>query len=72
MDRKEFFKHTCGLGLGSCLGMSWLMHGNVLAADDQQSNEEKNTPLVPADTWQIQNVLSYVESSMDEAVKKSI
>jgi hypothetical protein len=72
MDRKEFFKHTCGLGIGSCLGMNLLMNSNGLAADDQKSEAEQNTPLVPADTRQIQNVLSYIESSMDESVKKSI
>lgn len=72
MDRKEFFKHTCGIGIGSCLGMNLLMNSKVMAAEDQKSEQEEKTPLVPADTRQIQNVLSYVESSMDESVKKSI
>jgi hypothetical protein len=72
MDRKEFFKYTCGLGAGSCLGLSLLMNDNALAAEDQKSNDEKNTQLVPADTRQIQNTLSYIESSMDESVTKSI
>ena len=71
MDRKDFFK-TCTLGVGSCLGMRLLLSDKVLAADDQQSSEEDNTQLVPADTRQIQNTLSYIESSMDESVAKSI
>lgn len=73
MDRKEFFKHTCRLSVGSCLGLSLLMkEEEALAAEDQKSDSENNTQLVPADTRQIQNTLSYIESSMDESVKKSI
>ena len=72
MDRKDFFKHTCRLSVGSCLGLSLLMKDNALAAEDQKSDSEKNTELVPADTRQIQNTLSYIESSMDESVAKSI
>ena len=71
MDRKNFLKCACGLGIGSytCFGM--LTNDKLLAADIN-SQSDKKTPLVPADTRQIQNVLSYIDSSMDESVKKSI
>lgn len=72
MDRKEFFKYTCGLGVGFCMGMSPVMGDDILAAADQKSDADKNTPLVPVDARQIQNVLSYIESSMDEPVMKRI
>ena len=72
MNRKGFLKYACGFGIGSCLGMRLFANDKVLAAEDQTSEPEKTTPLVPVDSRQIQNVLSYIESSMDEPVKKSI
>lgn len=62
----------CGLGIGSCAGINMLTNEKLFAEDEQNSEPEKKTPLVPTDTRQIQNVLSYIESSMDEPVKKSI
>ncbi len=43
-----------------------------MADVSQNTRSEKKTPLVPVDTRQIQNVLSYIDSSIDESVKKSI
>ena len=72
MDRKDFLKSTCGLGICSCIGIGLLTNDKLLASDIQNIEDAKNTPLVPVDVKQIQNVLSYIDSSMDEHVKKSI
>jgi hypothetical protein len=72
MDRKKFLKCACGLGIGSCAGFGILSKNNLIAAVTPNSNSDKKTPLVPVDTRQIQNVLSYIESSMDESVNKYI
>jgi hypothetical protein len=69
MDRKDFLKSTCGLGICSCAGLSLLTNGKLSA---QSNQPEEKTPLVPVDSRQIQNVLSYIDSSMDESVKKCI
>ncbi|MBN1407022.1 MAG: hypothetical protein JW956_04505 [Calditrichaceae bacterium] len=69
MDRKDFLKNTCGLGICSCVGLGLLASGKSLAQNNQQ---EKETPLVPVDSRQIQNVLSYIDSSMNESVKRKI
>ena len=72
MDRKKFLKCMCGLGIGSCASFNMLTNKKLFADDTQNSEPEKKTPLVPTDTRQIQNVLSFIESSMDEPVKKGI
>jgi hypothetical protein len=71
MDRKNFFKKACSLGIGSCAGFSLLTKGDLFAEDDDK-NKTKGTPVVPVDTRQVQNVLSYVETTMEEPVKKNI
>ena len=72
MNRKEFLKSTCGLGICSCAGLSLITSGNLPAAVLQSDEIDKTTPLVPVDSRQIKNVLCYIDSSMDESVKKSI
>lgn len=71
MDRKNFLKCSCGLGIGSCFGLS-IFAGDKLSAAVLQSESDNSTPVVPVDTRQMQNVLSYIDSSMDENVKKTI
>lgn len=70
MDRKGFIKNACGLGICSCIGISLFTDKKLSAAVIQ--NADKKTPLVPIEIKQIQNVLSYIDSSMDESVKKNI
>ena len=72
MDRKDFLKSTCGLGICSCIGIGLLTNDKLFASGIQNIQDAKNTPLVPVDVKQIQNVFSYIDSSMDEQVKKSI
>jgi len=72
MDRKDFLKSACGLGVCSCMGVSLLANDKLSASVIQNIQTDKKTPLVPVDTRQIQNVLSYIDSSVDESVKKSI
>lgn len=72
MDRKKFLKKTCGLGVGSCVGFGLVSNSNLFASDKDDTNETKKTPVVPVDARQIQNVLNYIDSSMDESSKKNI
>ena len=72
MNRKDFLKSTCGLSICSCAGLSLLTSGKLSAAVMQSDETDKTTPLVPVDSRQIKNVLCYIDSSMDESVKKSI
>ena len=71
MNRKNFFKKSCSIGIGSCVGFSLLSKGNLFAAA-QDNKETKGTPVVPVDTRQVQNVLIYVETTMEEIVKKNV
>ncbi len=72
MDRKKFLKKACGLGIGPCIGFSFLSKGDLFAATQDNDKILKSTPVVPVDTRQVQNVLSYIENSMEESVKKSV
>jgi hypothetical protein len=72
MDRKNFLKSACGLGICSCAGFGLLANDKLLASVMQTSQSDKKTPLVPVDERQIKNVLKYIDASMDEPVKKSI
>jgi hypothetical protein len=72
MDRKKFCKTTCGLGIGSCVGFGLLSNGNLSADGKTLQEAVKSTPVVPADPRQIRNVLRYIDSSMEEPVKKEI
>ena len=72
MDRKDFLIKSCGLGICSCIGMSLVTTEKLSAAVMSDPLDDKKTPLVPVDARQIQNVLSYIDSSMDESVKKSV
>lgn len=77
MDRKDFFKKACGMGICSCMGLSLLSRCKITALEtDDKSTEEKKDPTettdVPADARQIQNLLIYVESSVDEPAKTNI
>jgi hypothetical protein len=72
MDRKKFFETACVAGIGSCVGFGLLSKGNLLAAVKQDANLTKKTPLVPVSAKQVQNVLSYIDSSMDESIKERV
>jgi len=72
MNRKKFFKTTCGLGIGSCAGFGVLSNGNLFASAIQDTNETIKTPVIPVDARQIQNLLCYIDSSMDESTKQKI
>ena len=71
MNRKNFFKSACCMGFG-CMGLSLLSNNSLLASIKQDSNEIKKTPIVPVDARQIQNVLYFIDTTMDEPVKKNI
>jgi hypothetical protein len=72
MDRKDFLKSACGLGICSCAGVSLLTDYKLSAAVIENTDTDKKTPLVPVDLRQIQNVLSYIDSLTDESMKKNI
>ena len=66
MDRKKFFKTTCGMGLGSCVGLCFLAESRLFGNTLADKNIYQETEVVKADARQVQNVLSYIESTMDE------
>lgn len=72
MDRNSFLKKVCGFGICSCVGAGLLSEGNLFAAVEQDSSSIKGTSVIPVDTRQVQNVLSYIDSTMDESIKKNI
>ncbi len=72
MDRKNFLKCTCNIGVGSCIGLSLLANENLFAGTSQDDKTDKKTPVVPVDTRQVQNVLCFVDATMDESIKKNI
>ena len=72
MERKNFLKCSCSIGLASCVGLGSLTGENLFAKVKEDEITDKKTPLVPVDTRQVQNVLSHVENTMDETVKKNI
>ena len=71
MDRKDFFKSACGLGICSCIGVG-LLSNNSFASVKQNTIEIKKTPVLPVEPRQIQNVLYHIDSTMDESIKKNI
>jgi hypothetical protein len=72
MDRNKFCKTTCGLGISSCIGFGSFLNSSLFTDEKQIQDVTKSTPVVPADPRQISNVLRYVDSSVDESVKKQI
>jgi hypothetical protein len=72
MDRKNFCKTTCGLGISSCLGFGFLSNTGLSATGELIQEADKRNPIVPVDLRQIQNVLRFVDSSMDEPSKKAV
>jgi hypothetical protein len=72
MDRKNFCRTTCGLGIGSCFGFGLFVNDNSPVSEKLLQETPKGTPLVPFDQRQIKNVLCFVDSSMDEAAKKQV
>ena len=72
MDRKEFFKKACGLGICSCMGISLLSKCSDSNPTTEATPPDETTADVPADARQIQNLLTYIESSCDESVSKNI
>ncbi len=72
MDRKDFLRNACGMGICSCLGINLLMNESLSAAVDPQDESGKKTPVNPVDARQIQNLLSYIESTMPEQARQDI
>ena len=71
MDRKDFFKKAGSAGIGSCVCFSLLSRSEFLTAANSLEKVDE-TPIVNVDARQVQNVLSFVEASMDEPVKRSV
>lgn len=72
MNRKEFFKKACGMGICSCMGLSFLSKCSVTEPDTEKITDDEPTTVVQADARQIQNLLIYVDSSIDDPARKSI
>lgn len=72
MERKDFLKCACSIGLSSCFGMGLLTNEKLFAEVKQDAKTDKKTPIVPVEPRQVQNVLFYVQENMDEPIKKNI
>ena len=72
MNRKEFFKKACGMGICSCMGIGLLSKCKVTEPETENKPPDESTAGVPADARQIQNLLIFIESSIDDPVKTSI
>lgn len=72
MERKSFLKCSCSMGVASCLGFGLSKSEKLLAEVKPDNEEDKKTPLVPVDSRQLQNLLCYIDETMDEATKKNI
>jgi len=68
MNRSDFFKKTCGLGVCSCIGMGLLS----IPVGAKSQGKSTNTAVIPTDARQLQNVLSFIDATMNEPVKKKI
>lgn len=68
MNRSDFFKKACGLGVCSCIGIGLL----PISSNARTLKTTPNTPVIPMDARQLQNVLSFIDNTMDEATKKRI
>lgn len=72
MDRKNFLKNACGVGVCSCLGLNLFVSETLLAKGMKIDDSDKKTPVIPVDSRQMQNVLRFIDKNMDESIKKSI
>ena len=74
MNRKDFFKKACGMGICSCMGLGLLSKCKVTEPETEKETipEDQTTAVVPADARQIQNLLIFVESSIDEPARTTI
>lgn len=68
MNRSDFFKKACGFGVCSCVGMGLISNPTEAKAFEKSAN----TPVIPTDSRQLQNVLNFIDATMDESIKKSI
>lgn len=73
MNRKEFFKKACGMSLCSCMGLGLLSKCSLMEPEKEENIVPVTpTAVVPADARQIQNLLTFVESSIDDPARKRI
>jgi hypothetical protein len=80
MNRQEFLK-SCACGICCIAGIGMIAPPSSSGEESTDSGAKKspkpedasdNTPLVPVDQRQITNVLRFIDSSMDESVKKEV
>lgn len=72
MNRKEFFKKTCGMGICSCMGLGLFSKCKTTEPEKETDTTDDPTTIVPADARQIQNLLIFIESSIDDPAKTKI
>lgn len=72
MKRKEFFKKACGMGVCSFMGLGLLSKCSENNPTAEKKSVGTQTPVESADARQIQNLLTYIESEIDDPAKTSI
>jgi predicted hydrocarbon binding protein len=67
MDRKDFFKSACGLGICSCVGVGLLSGGKVLATESIENDwKEKFVK------YRYAKLIGILDSNLDEETKNKI
>ena len=67
MDRKNFFKSVCGLGICSCIGAGILSNGNLQAAETQDSDWKEQFVKL-----RFAKLIDILDSKLDEHTKNQI
>lgn len=67
MDRKNFFKSACGLGICSCVGAELLLNGNLHAAEKQEPDWKERFI-----KHRFAKLIDILDLTLDESTKNQI
>ena len=67
MDRKDFFKNACGLGICSCIGVGLLSNGDLKAATDEKNDWKEGFI-----RYRFEKLIGILDSSLEEKTRNQI
>lgn len=67
MDRKDFFKNACGLGICSCIGVGLLSNGDLKAATDEKNDWKEGFM-----RYRFEKLIGILDSALDEKTRNQI
>lgn len=68
MDRKDFFKNACELGICSCIGAGLLSNGNLYATTEDEKSDWK----VGFAKYRFKKLIGILDSTLDEKTRDQI